>query len=764
MSNLESLIKGKEVVSAKTRNKIPYTTLKIKTDLLPSYVDEGWEKCKDYKNNNYVLVKKDLPDDIFFINTIWNLFASMGFPEMNRPGEYLIPFDTGQPAHSFDIVASDEETVLLAECKYSSFMVESNFQEELRQFQSKIGGIRQQLQKEFGKKKVKFIWVCHNYILRQLDLDTMEKLNIAFFNDSTIKYYSDLSNHLGSCSKYQLLGNLFSKQEIANMDNRIPDIQGKMGGYTYYSFSIEPEKLLKIGYVLHRNEANSNMLPTYQRLIKKNRLKEVRAFIDEGGYFPNSIIVSIDSDNKGLQFQPVGTKIEGSISKIGILYIPKKYHSAYIIDGQHRLYGYSDSKYASSNTIPVVAFVDLDRNEQIKLFMDINENQKAVPKSLRVTLNADMLWDSEDKSEQRQALRSKIAQMLGEKATSPLRDRIIIGEGDPTPLKSVTVEAIQSALKKTSFFATYGKKNKLIEDGTFETNNNEENCNSFYPFLEKVFLYIQHQCPEEWEKTEDDYGMIILNRGIQAIIRVLDDIVSMLVQKQMIFPKVQTPDDMMGLISYYLNPLIEYLKNMSFDERKELKSYFGGGGDMRFYRSYQKSIADKRPDFKPEGLDYYWENESKTYNEESNKLIKEIEKKLKEVVQSKLEDYFGDNWLASGLPRTIYKELKSAADNEAYTMAQEGIDGDPPKPWEYITLPFCRDIVIYGKNWSTIFEQVLVRDVDKGISGDKSSKTEWIMQVNKLKNKLLQPSYSVPTEEYQFLMSVHNWIMDILIL
>ena len=66
----------------------------------------------------------------------------------------------------------------------------------------------------------------------------------------------------------------------------------------------------------------------------------------------------------------------GTISKIGILHIPKRYRSAYIIDGQHRLYGYSDSLYAETNTIPVVAFVDLERSEQIKLFMDINENQK----------------------------------------------------------------------------------------------------------------------------------------------------------------------------------------------------------------------------------------------------------------------------------------------------------------------------------------------------------------------------------------------------
>ena len=85
-------------------------------------------------------------------------------------------------------------------------------------------------------------------------------------------------------------------------------------------------------------------MPTYQRLIKKKRLLEVRKFINEGGYFPNSLIISIDSDGKGVQFLPAGPKNDGAISRIGTLLIPKRYHSAYIIDGQHRLYGYSDTK------------------------------------------------------------------------------------------------------------------------------------------------------------------------------------------------------------------------------------------------------------------------------------------------------------------------------------------------------------------------------------------------------------------------------------
>lgn len=158
--------------------------------------------------------------------------------------------------------------------------------------------------------------------MNRRDLALLDKAGMAYFSDTTVEYYTDLAKHLGSCSRYQLLGSLFANQEIKNMDDRVPAIQGKMGGYTYYSFSIEPEKLLKIGYVLHRSEANKNMMPTYQRLIKKKRLQEVRSFINDGGYFPNSIIISIDTNGKGLVFDQSASKVDSTISKIGILHIP----------------------------------------------------------------------------------------------------------------------------------------------------------------------------------------------------------------------------------------------------------------------------------------------------------------------------------------------------------------------------------------------------------------------------------------------------------
>ena len=67
--------------------------------------------------------------------------------------------------------------------------------------------------------------------MNRRDLALLDKAGMAYFSDTTVEYYTDLAKHLGSCSRYQLLGSLFANQEIKNMDDKVPAIQGKMGGY-----------------------------------------------------------------------------------------------------------------------------------------------------------------------------------------------------------------------------------------------------------------------------------------------------------------------------------------------------------------------------------------------------------------------------------------------------------------------------------------------------------------------------------------------------
>lgn len=757
MTNWENVVSGKELISAKNKRKNLFIEDKQRKVTLQELEEEGWEYVKDYADSKFVKVRKEKSYDEQFEDKVWLLFYQMGFTYLNKDRNFRISYDfrNSDFTQQIDVFAADEETVLIVECKAAESLKDGVFKKEIEALHGQMDGIQKMVHKKFPKRKVKFIWATHNYIMSAKDIQRLKEWGIIFFSDSTIQYYCELVKHLGSCARYQLLGNLLANTEIRNMQNRIPAIKGTMGGYDYYEFSIEPEKLLKIGYVLHRNEANKNMMPTYQRIIKKKRLKEVQSFISEGGYFANSLIISIDTNGKGVRFDQSATKVEESLSKLGVLYLPKRYHSAYIIDGQHRLYGYSDSDYAYKNTVPVVAFVDLERSEQLKLFMDINENQKAVSKTLRVTLNSDMLWDAPNYNDRREALRSKIAQMCGEEQSSPMLGRVVIGEDEKNPTKCITIEAIQLALKRSHFFTTYGKNNVIISDGSFDLGDNQSTLDLFYPFIEGCLKHIKANCESEWIAGEK--GILTINRGIQAIIRVIDDIVLHLIGQQKNFPKTQPIESLIDEVEYYIEPLINFLNSVSEAQRKELKGFLGGGADTKFWRSFQKVIADEREDFVPDGLSEYIENETKQYNAESREYLAVIEEQVKEKIANALESYYGENWIIKGLPKTTYKTAKKMADDKNYELLSNDEDAEIDV-WDCISLADCREIVMYSHNWSEIFESIITRPEDSNLS-NKEQKTEWMATMNKEINKISKTTYSVPKTTFEQISNVYDWLV-----
>lgn len=756
MTNWDNVVSYKELVSAKNKRKNIYIEDKQRKVALGELEEEGWEYVKDYSDPKFVKVRREKPYDEQFEDRVWLLFYQMGFLHMNKDRNFKMTYDFQNPnfTQQIDVFAADEETVLIVECKSADKTKDGTFKKEIEALHGQMDGLRKTALKQFPGRKVKFIWAVHNYIMSPKDIQRMEEWGIIFFSDSTIDYYCELVRHLGTCARFQLLGNLLANTEIKNMQNKIPAIKGRMGGHEYYEFSIEPEKLLKIGYVLHRSEANKNMMPTYQRIIKKKRLKEVQNFINNGGYFPNSLIISIDTKGKGIQFDQSLTKVDGALSKLGILHLPKRYHSAYIIDGQHRLYGYSDTDYSKTNTIPVVAFIDLDRTEQLKLFMDINENQKAVSKTLRVTLNSDMLWDSSDYNARREALRSMIAQKCGEEPTSALLGRIVIGEDEKNSTKCITIEAIQQALKKSHFLSVYGKNNVIISDGSFDVGDNQATVDLLYPFLEACFRLIKTNCEAEWAAGEQ--GILTINRGIQAVIRVIDDIVIQLLEQKKIVPKSQNIDEIVDEVEYYLEPLMSYINTIDDPARKELKGFLGGGADNKFWRSFEKVISEKRDDFNPEGLREFIENETKQYNSESREYLSYIEERVKEMVADALNSYYGDKWLIKGLPKTIYKNAEKMASDRNYDLLSNDEDGEI-EAWDCVTVSDCKEIVTYSHNWSEIFEPIMTRPEDKNLS-TKDQKTEWMAVMNKEINKMSKQTYSVPKVTFEMISEVYEWL------
>ncbi|RQO65187.1 hypothetical protein DBR43_30500 [Pedobacter sp. KBW06] len=716
--------------------------------LLKEKLSLGWELKAELKTKTRIYKKK--PSDIAFEDKVWTLFALLGFKLLNKDRHFHIPYDKRDCnlTHQVDVFAKDDETVLIIECRSTSKDKIGDFKQELEAMKSKKSGIINTISALFPTTKPKFKYILATSKLGVSDNDQLRLENIdgIHFSEEIIDYYYLLHSQIGVAARYQLLGSLFAGQDIPDLENRIPAIEGKMGGHTYYSFSIEPEKLLKIGFVLHRNKANENMMPTYQRLIKKARLREIHTFIDEDkGYFPNSVIINIVSDkNKKLVFDQSNNQVSDAISKIGVLHLPKKYRSAYIIDGQHRLYGYSNSQYKSSNTIPVVALVNLDRSEQVRLFMQINENQKAVPKDLRNTLDADLLWDSDSYVDQIKALKSKIAINLGENRKSPFFGKISIGEDK----RAITTEHINLALNRSDFLGKV-KRHEIEKLGTFYTGDLDKAYNNISEFLFKAFGYLKESLEEMWEQ---DGNIIVINKGFYGITMLLNDLINHLLKTE-IAKSTTNIKTVFEEIKTYLDTIIHFYKDLSDTKTAELKTAYGTPGDAKYWRTLQAAMRENHPEVHYEGLDEYLKKEEKENNEKAFKLIREIENTfLKIRVREKLEEEFGKNWFKKGVPEKIYSEATLLAAKKNRDIEDED---DEKEPWDQLHLIDYREIIL--KSWQKLFENSFTKPGEEKISGGKENKTKWMVELNRIRNENYH-TYYVTSEELSFIEEIHDWL------
>lgn len=759
MSFLDMLVTGKDLQGVKRQRSQPYYFEKFERELQSKREAEGWIVDKELKST--VRMKQLKPLDEQFEDEVWCLFANLGFTYMNRDRNFVAPYgsDGTSTTKQIDVFAADEETILFIECKCAKSGRKGDFKTDIEAIKGIKDGLFQAVRKsykDFRGKKCKYIFATKNYEVIDADKNRMKDLGIYHFDEYGIRYFAELAKHLGDCARFQLLGTLFAGQKIGSMDNKIPAIEGWMGGLTYYSFSIEPEKLLKIAYVLHRSDANNDLMPTYQRIIKKQRLKEICNFVNHGGFFPNSIIISIDTGGKKLQFDPSSLQVDTTNSRIGVLHLPQLYRSAYIIDGQHRLYGYAGSKYVAKDTIPVVAFVNLDKDKQVELFMEINENQKAVSKQLRNTLNADLLWTSESKNKQRKALRLNIAQGLGEIQSSPFFGRIVIGENEANTYCCLTLDTIENALKSTDFFARYGTDNIEVESGSFDRGDNEATRKIFLPFIVGCFQYLKEQLSDEWDRGDSDSGVLTINNSVHAIIRILNDIVNHLIKNNGVNPKICTTDTLVEQVEPYLAPLVTYIGNITDDQRKDIRINYGSGGKARVWRTFQSIIRDSFPEFSPDGLAEWIRDNTKQFNAESYNLIHEIEFILKTDFAKRLQEKYHDKWLTQGIPPKVYKQANNLMGKRNYENSINGINKNVTI-WDCVTAANLRDIAIFASNWAELFEGIYTRPEETKLSGGKTAKTAWMSRFATISGNQ-SANYSFSEEEYLFLKSLHEWL------
>ena len=742
-------------IPAETRRRLsPYLVEDIRKNQLAGHEADGWVVDRELKYK--LKMRKEKAHDIAFEDRVWATLAHLQFPRLNSGRSFRLRYGAAEnKTQQVDVFAADDEVVLIVECKSTASIGKpGQFKTEIEAITGKREGVLKHLRHEYPQHKVKFVLATNNYTLSDAVRERVAATDVFHVDEDAVEYYLTLAGHLGAAAKYQLLGALFAGQKIPNLEPTTPAIRSAMGGHTYYSFAIEPARLLKMAYVLHRNQANSALMPTYQRIIKKSRLKKVAEFVDNHGFFPNSIVVNIETARgKGhLSFDLAGKS--QNKAKLGLLHLPQTYRAAYIIDGQHRLYGYAKSDRADTDLIPVVAFIDLPREKQVELFMQVNENQQAVPKNLRNTLNADLLWSSEDYTQRARALRLHVAQHLGEQKSSPLYDRVIIGENTRSTLRCITIDAINNGLVRGNFVGTF-TKTAAKEQGTFYAGGNQPTAKLLLPFLAGAFRYLGEGLPTQYARGNDDGGFVFINVGVESILRVLSDIVDHLKAKQGIDPLTASTEELLEASKYFLDPLIDHLDGMSSEEGAEYRKSYGAGGRARYYRRLQEAIREKRRDFDPPGLEEYLKGQDKENIAEAREIVGELEAFMKHDIRQRLEDEFAGAWESQGIPRAVRKSTAEDA-------IEKNLDLPTSKhvtPWDCMYLINYHDVLAHSHPiWQKRFEKRFTRPGDEQLPGTWKNRLAWIKQLNETRNRVFH-AQGIGEDDQAFLIELRDWLL-----
>lgn len=748
---LTNLISGKELKTMQRMKRTQFDYITVRKGKESEYDADGWEIHK--RNKKSTRLKKKKPVGKALEDEIWTIFAKMGFDEMNMDNQFKIPLDYKNgliPPKQIDIFAKDDEAVILVECKAAEEPKQRSFQKDINEIQ----GIREKIiaavRAHYGREsklKIGWIFATRNIIWAKPDIDRANEANILIMNEQNIDYYDKLVHHIGKAAKYQLMAEIFSNQKIPNLDITIPAIKGKTGDLDFYTFNIEPEKLLKIAFISHRNKMDKETYISYQRMLKKGRLDSIREYIDNGGVFPTSVVVNIFSGKQGLDFQPITHK-KDALGILGHLKLPSKYKSVWVIDGQHRLYGFSKATNFNKTTIPVIAFENLQSEIQAKMFVDINSKQVRVPPNHLTDLYSDLFWESSNIEMNLYALISRVVRNLSTNLQSPLKDRIapVSGRQKSNTNQPITIKSLYDAIYKPELIGKVAKGDNTLLAGPLYIINNEETLERATKIISSYLGLFKSQLPEHWELGSQPGGLLCTNGGVTALLIALKHVFDHIENKCGKHCENMTDDEIIAEIGSFAQPIIDWFATATQEDIFRYRLQFrGSAGHTNIAYSMMSQINQKKNDFNPQGLQDYIKRSSTVGNEEARKVTYELQKIISEHVLSKLKEKYGlenEKWWYEGIPETIRTEIVARRERDHAHSDKES----------YFMLVDYKEIIL--KNWD-IFSDIYKLDA----SSSKRDFTAWFIKLNDIRNKVSHPERGLATsEELEFIRKIKERI------
>jgi DGQHR domain-containing protein len=726
----------------------------IAPDAVAEYEAQGWQVDKALKRLTRVKKQKALDERLE--NRFWMLLVKMGYPEVSEGRNFTICIERrgAEPLQKqIDVFAKDDETVIIAECKASAKLTRRSLQKDIEEFANLKGPISNAVRKHYGQdKKLKLIWlfVTENIIWSVPDKHRAIGENIHIITERELRYYGQVVEHLGSAARYQFLAEFLKDQAIPELaGTSVPAIKGKLGGRHFYCFATTPRHLLKISFVNHRSLNDPEGAPTYQRLVSKSRLRDIGEFIRSGGYFPTNLLVNfvrsvrydkvLHDENTGVQF--------------GQLYLPDRYRSAWIIDGQHRLYGFSkiDDRFLDQSII-VVAFEMLPKVEEANLFVTINHEQKSVPKHLLDDLEGELKWGSDIPSERIGAICARLINYLNADLGEPFHNRIT-QPGLPTTSRTcLTIPALKDALRRSGLVGRQLLNNSHYELGALCGRNDSETLDRARTALNEYFGLIRNANLAEWESGRD--GTLCTNVAVQAYVMLFASLIKYWEANTAADAREMEISEIVIGLEEYLKPVVDFLESSNTAQIKTaFQVPFGSGGPPEYYYRLCRMVKSKYSDFIPEGMEQ-WEEE------QSEEKILEADSKLKHIVEE-MRTYIFDVF------RAIYGEKlywdKGVSDKTIKSNAySKSLDAEPEDrlPYEtYLDVLEMKKIVENKSNWP-LFKEVF----NIAQPGEKSftKNVKWMDDINELRRIPAHPArerrYKV--EDFDYIDFVHDAFMS----
>lgn len=649
-----------------SRKSKPDEFKSVRNPLVDEEVANGWVIQK--RNKSATRLCKPKTHDKRFEDRVWVLLYRMGFQCLSDKGGAFLLLKADEPKgpdNQIDVVALDDDVAFAIECKSSEKPRKfDDFSKDLAKHVAMrerfTHAIRNQFPSSNKRPSIFVIW-SSNIRPTENDESRAKVANVCLLDEADLEYYEQLVSQVGTAARFQFLADVLEGRSVPGLEITVPAIRSRIAGGVAYSFCVSPEYLLKIAFVSHRARGKASDIDAYQRLLRKNRLKSIRQYIAEGGFFPTNIVVNI-AEPRWLTFDRGKQEIDSKNSIFGWLRIRPAYRVAWIIDGQHRLFAYANHPLARKSMVSVMAFVGLEASEQARLFVDINARQKKVKQSLLQELYSELHWDADEPEIRVQAILSKAIQVIDAETRSPFFGRILKADDTRTAVRCISFNAVFGAMNKAGFFISHTKKGAVIEYGPLWDVNNEAILKRTVAMLIAYFDIIRSEATVLWDLGSDEGGGLAMNDGVTVCINGLRSILAHLQVSKRISLGTLDNKELVEVIEPWARIVGKYFSSMTPEQMIVFRALRGIQGQTTGTRRLEEAVHKVRLDFDPPGLREFLEREKAQTTDRAYNVIKLIEQVLQTTVLTELKNEFGENeedWWFSGVPKGVRKKIRS---------------------------------------------------------------------------------------------------------